>query len=120
VNETHTLEKRWRAIGASGRQPRLLEEIKAVFERAIAARAPQNRPPGKAGLKAEKGYYRLLYLEGEFSAQAFVREGDGRQVLPMAWEAMAAILQQMTDIPELLEEIRFGIASAMRAAQEDF
>ena len=99
---------------ANGQQPHLLEKVRAVFEQAIEARAPRNRPPGKAGLRAEKGYYRLLYLESEFNTQA--RAPDGyEQRPPMPWEKMAAILKQLKDIPELQEEISTGIATAMEA-----
>ena len=119
MNAPYTLEKRWQAIWETGRQRQLLEGIQAVLDGAIEARAPQNRPPGKAGLRAEKGYYRLLYLEDVFCTRVFGRNNADRQDGPVAWERMEEILDQMADIPELREEIRTGIASAMDAAQED-
>lgn len=111
------LEKRWRDIWESGRQSQLLAGIQAALEDAIEARTPRNRPPGKAGLRAEKGYYRLLYLEDVFSNQTVNREDADRQTIPFSWEKMEEILNQLKDIPELQEEIRAGIASAMDAAQ---
>jgi hypothetical protein len=99
----------WLAIEESGRQALLLKKIKTVFERAIDARSPKNRPPGKAGLRAEKGYYRLLYLEGDVNKQIF-----SSKKVPSSWEQMAAILRQLQDIPELQEEIRIGIEAALR------
>ena len=66
MKSPQTLEKRWQAIRESGSQAQLVEGIQALIQDAIEARSPQNRPPGKAGLRAEKGYYRLLYLEDVF------------------------------------------------------
>jgi hypothetical protein len=65
LNEDIQLEKRWQAAMVSDRQ-RLLDMIEILFQNAIDARSPKRRPPGKAGLRAEKAYYRLLYLEGAF------------------------------------------------------
>ena len=118
VNTPCILEKRWQRIWQTGRQRQLLEGIQAVLEGAIETRSPQNRPPGKAGLRAEKGYYRLLYLEDAFSTRAFGRNNADRQAGPVSWEQMEEILDQMTDIPELQEEIRAGIASAMAAVRD--
>jgi len=118
LNESYTLEEKWQAIMASGLRTPVMKAIEAVFARAIEARAPLNRPPGKAGLKAEKGYYRLLYLEGELSARAFsdgIRNRDARWA---SWEKMEKILSQLKDLPELQEEIRSGIAAAMDARQD--
>ncbi len=113
MNELDTLKQRWQAATANGQLKHLMEQVKAVFEQAVEARAPRNRPPGKAGLIAEKGYYRLLYLEGEFSTQAFTHRGEEPQALPLPWETMAAIIMQMKDIPELQKEISTGIAAAL-------
>jgi len=119
VNAPDTMEKQWQALWENDRQHQLLEGIQTVLKGAIEARSPQNRPPGKAGLRAEKGYYRLLYLEDVFSTRAFGRENAGRQALPVSWEQMEEVLSQLKDIPELQEEIRTGIASAMDAARDD-
>ena len=118
MNESATLEERWQACLAGHSRQQLLEAVGAVFQRAIEARAPRNRPPGKAGLRAEKGYYRMLYLEEEYSARAFSGENRGPKALPLAWEQMAAILRQLEDIPELHEEIEAGIVSALDTVQE--
>jgi len=118
LNESYTLEEKWQAIMASGLRTSVMKGIEAVFARAIESRAPLTRPPGKAGLKAEKGYYRLLYLEGELSARAFsdgIRNRDARWA---SWEKMEKILSQLKDLPELQEEIRSGIAAAMDARQD--
>ena len=117
VNAPQTLEQRWQAIWESGRQPQLLEGIRAVFTGAIEARAPRNRPPGKAGLRAEKGYYRLLYLEDLFSTRAFGSEDADPHARELSWEKIEEILEQLKDIPELQEEIRVGIESAMDASE---
>ena len=117
MNKSATLEKRWQACVAGHSRQQLLEAIGAVFQRAIEARAPRNRPPGKAGLRAEKGYYRLLYLEEEYINRAFSGENRNSKALPLAWEQMAPILRQLEDIPELREEIEAGIVSALDAFQ---
>jgi len=118
VNAPYTLEKRWQAIWKNGRQHKLVGGIQSVLEAAIEARSPRNRPPGKAGLRAEKGYYRLLYLEDVFSTRAFGRENGDRQAARVSWEQMEEILNQLKDIPELQEEIRAGIVSAIDAARD--
>jgi hypothetical protein len=102
----------WLAVGRSNRNPQLHEKIQTIFEQAIDARSPKNRPPGKAGLRAEKGYYRLLYLEEIFYKQTLSGLSATRAFF--SWDQMASILRQLQDIPELQEEIRAGIETALR------
>lgn len=113
MNEHTCLEKlRQTALHGIQRQ-QLAEKISAVFTIAIDARSPKKRPPGKAGLRAEKGYYRLLYLEGDFKEKAIYPEQADRDTPAGGWEHLTEILRQMDDLPELRSEILAGIASAV-------
>jgi hypothetical protein len=91
----------------------LFERIAATFKIAIDTRSPKNRPPGKAGLRAEKGYYRLLYLEGRLHEKVNTHQPADPDALSFNWEAMIDIMQQLTDIPELRSEILSGIETAL-------
>lgn len=93
---------------------RLFEQIAATFKIAIDARSPKNRPPGKAGLRAEKGYYRLLYLEGRLHEKVNNHQPADPDARSFNWDAMIDIMRQLTDIPELRAEILSGIETALR------
>ncbi|BBO69191.1 hypothetical protein DSCA_31210 [Desulfosarcina alkanivorans] len=88
-------------------QQQLFEKIGAILKRAIDDRSPQKRPAGKAGLRAEKGYYRLLYLEGDVHEQA------DREALADGWEHLNGILRQLTDLPEIRAEILAGVMATV-------
>ena len=107
------LERRWQQAGALGRQRWLVDRIRTLFQRAIEARSPKRRPPGKAGLKAEKEYYRSLYLEGEFQTTVEAVESSPDASSRLQWGHMHTILRQLADLPELRSEIMAGIASAL-------
>jgi hypothetical protein len=92
---------------------RLFSRIGQVFKLAIDARTPAKRPPGKAGLRAEKGYYRLLYLEDDFLRKVNRCETAAADDPAFDWRQMNAILGQLADIPELQTEIMAGIESAL-------
>jgi hypothetical protein len=114
VLNTHThLETLWQAAMASDPR-RLLDMIETLFQKAIDARAPMQRPPGKAGLRAEKGYYRLLYLEGVFQDTITPREAAGVAPSPLSWQKMLEIVSQLKDLPELRTELLEGIESALQ------
>ena len=114
MNDHTRLEKLQRAELTREQQERLLGRIDAIFNSAIGVRSPKNRPPGKAGLRAEKSYYRLLYLEGDFHEKVNAHANmDPDAPPPNNWEHMIDILRQLTDIPELRSEILAGIESAL-------
>ena len=94
-------------------QQRLLETIGAILKSGIDARSPKKRPPGKAGLRAEKGYYRLLFLEGEFKDKSVSHEQADPDTPADGWEHLAEILRQLADLPELQSEILAGVESAL-------
>ena len=102
------LEKLETAGLSSTQQGHLFALITDVFKQAIDVRSPKNRPPGKAGLRAEKGYYRLLYLEGEFQEKV-KKHGDAPAY---DWDVMPVLLRQLKDIPDLQAEIMEGIEAA--------
>lgn len=87
--------------------------ITAGFKMAINARSPKNRPPGKAGLRAEKGYYRLLYLEGALHDDISTHAGMDNDTPAYNWESMIAMIRQLTDIPELRSEIIAAVENAL-------
>ena len=87
--------------------------IVAIFKGAIEARSPNHRPPGKAGLRAEKGYYRLLYLEGELHDTLICCNKASSEAPYYDWDRLALIYQQLTDIPELRSEILAELESAL-------
>jgi hypothetical protein len=118
LNDTLSLETLWQKTASLNHRYLLLETIETVFKDAIKARAPKMRPPGKAGLRAEKSYYRLLYLEGEFKS-AFSRPPSAdSEKTGLPWDQMNTILGQLTDIPELQSEITSAIARALVHIQE--
>ncbi|BBO90159.1 hypothetical protein [Desulfosarcina ovata] len=114
MNLPGELKKLYQADLNPAQQERLFENMATIFARAIENRAPKNRPPGKAGLKAEKGYYRLLYLEGELLDN--VRPAEG---MPPAsdyhWDHLESIIGQLKDLPELQAEILAALKSALNA-----
>ena len=114
MNTHPLLEKQWQAMLASGQHQRLEEMIGTIFKNAIHSRSPKMRPPGKAGLRAEKSYYRLLYLEGDFQDKCNAGEMSNPDAEPLIWDQMLAILNQLADIPELRLEIMAQIESALQ------
>ncbi len=112
--DENVLMERLNGVALSPQQEeRLHALVMAVFAQAIDARSPKNRPPGKAGLRAEKGYYRLLYLEGEF--QQTVRAQDQSREPVYDWDVIPVILRQLKDLPELQTQIMAGIDDALNA-----
>lgn len=91
-------------------QRRLFDAIGDLFAMAIDRRTPANRPPGKAGLRAEKGYYRLLYLEGEYRQQV-APDPQRPENPPYEWHHLTAILDQLRDLPELQTQLTSDIES---------
>jgi hypothetical protein len=113
VNQSHLLERLAQADLTLSQQRRLLALVTDVLKHAIDIRAPKNRPPGKAGLRAEKGYYRLLYLESDFQEQL------NSQAPANDWEVLSVMLRQLKDIPELQAEISQGIEAALSTVAQD-
>jgi hypothetical protein len=113
LNDRYLMQKKWPAAMTAEQRERLFGRIGQVFKDAIDARAPGKRPPGKAGLRAEKGYYRLLYLEDDFRRKADRHETAAADEPPCDWRYMNDILRQLTDIPELRSEIMAGVESAL-------
>jgi hypothetical protein len=113
VDDMHLAEKLEQASLSLMHAKQLAVLITAVFKRAIDARAPKNRPPGKAGLRAEKGYYRLLYLEGDFQARVSSQGSAPPETPAYNWDIIPVILRQLKDIPELQSEIMEGIEAAL-------
>lgn len=113
LNDRPVSEKLLQAALTPEQQARLFGLIAATFKNAIDVRAPKNRPPGKAGLRAEKGYYRLLYLEGDLHDKVAPPAEANPGSPSYNWDAMMDILQQLRDIPELRSEILAGIEIAL-------
>ena len=113
MNDHPTLEKLRQAALTPEQQTRLFGMIAATFKTAIDARSPKNRPPGKAGLRAEKGYYRLLYLEGSLHEKVNTHQPADPDSLAYDWDAMIDIMRQLADIPELRSEILAGVETAL-------
>ena len=113
MNDHTHLEKLRQTALTREQQKRLLGMIEAIFKNAIDVRSPKKRPPGKAGLRAEKGYYRLLYLEGEFHEKINTHEKADPDAPPYNWGHTVDMLRQLTDIPELQSEFRAGLESAL-------
>lgn len=113
MNDHTHLEKLRQVALTREQQKRLLGMTQAIFTRAIDARSPKKRPPGKAGLRAEKGYYRLLYLEGNLHQKVNTHENPDPDATTCSWEHLVAVLRQLTDIPELQSEILAGVESAL-------
>lgn len=113
MNDRYPLQKKWPAAMTAEQRERLFSRIGQVFKNAIDARAPGKRPPGKAGLRAEKSYYRLLYLEDDFRRKAERGEPAAADEPLSEWRYMNDILLQLTDIPDLQSEIMAGVESAL-------
>ncbi|WP_372678711.1 hypothetical protein [Desulfosarcina sp.] len=113
MNDHTTLEKLRDVVLTPEQHARLFGMIAAAFKIALDARSPKNRPPGKAGLRAEKGYYRLLYLEGGLHDKVNAPEKADSDAPSYDWEAMIRIMRQLRDIPELRSEIMAGVEAAL-------
>ena len=113
MNDHPTLEKLRQAALTPEQHARLFGMIATTFKIAIDARSPKNRPPGKAGLRAEKGYYRLLYLEGRLHEKVNTHQKADPDFPSSDWDPMIDIMRQLTDIPELHSEILAGVETAL-------
>jgi hypothetical protein len=114
VKDMHLLERLEQAALSPPQERRLYTLIAAVFKQAIDSRSPKNRPPGKAGLRAEKGYYRLLYLEGDFQEKVNSQGRDQSGAAADDRDFIPVILRRLKDIPELQSEIMAGIEAALQ------
>lgn len=112
MNDHPTIEELRQVALLPEQQTRLFGMIAATFKTAIDARSPKKRPPGKAGLRAEKGYYRLLYLEASLHENVNTHQPADPVALDYNWGSMIDILQQLADIPELRSEILAGVQTA--------
>jgi hypothetical protein len=92
---------------------RLSGIVAEAFKQAIADRTPQNRPPGKAGLRAEKGYYRLLYLEDRLMHTTAAADAAGPPADRVLWEPLSETIGQMKDLPDLQTEILSAVHTAL-------
>ena len=113
MNDHPTLEKLRQVALTPEQQTHLFGMIAATFKTAIDARSPKNRPPGKAGLRAEKGYYRLLYLEASLHENVNTHQPADPLALAYNWGSMIDIMRQLADIPELRSEILAGVQTAL-------
>ena len=113
MNDHPTLEKLRQVALTPEQQTHLFGMIAATFKTAIDARSPKNRPPGKAGLRAEKGYYRLLYLEGRLHEGVNTHRNTDPDFPAYDCDSMIDIMQQLADIPELRSEILAGVETAL-------
>jgi hypothetical protein len=113
VNDIDLLENLEQAQLPPAEQDRLFTLVLAVFKQAIDVRSPKKRPPGKAGLRAEKGYYRLLYLENDFQEKVNNQAAPDPEAIADDWDFIPVILRKLQDIPELQQEIREGIEDAL-------
>lgn len=115
MNDIHLLEELEQAELTRQQQHQLFNLVLDVFKRAVDARSPKHRPPGKAGLRAEKGYYRMLYLEGDFQEKVKHQGNAHPEETVFDWDFLPVILRQLKDLPELQEEITAGIEAALLA-----
>ena len=113
MTDLFPLEKLLKTAPSRKQQKRLYALIEANFKSAIQSRSPRQRPPGKAGLRAEKGYYRLLYLEEEFRARVNRHDSADSESPTYHWNDMTEIMHQLEDLPELRSEILDGVESAL-------
>jgi len=113
LNDHPIIEKLRQAALPPEQQERLLRLIAVTFKGAIDDRSPKNRPPGKAGLRAEKGYYRLLYLEGVLHDHVRSHEEAEPDAPLYYWDTVLDLVRQLADIPELRSEILSGIETAL-------
>ena len=116
MSDTHLLEKLEQADLTLNQQNLLFSLMREVFQQAIDARSPKNRPPGKGGLRAEKGYYRLLYPEGELQQKVKADVADPSKSSCYEWDFLLVMIRMLKDIPELQDEIRQGIEAAIETA----
>ncbi|GAB6904767.1 hypothetical protein DESC_750018 [Desulfosarcina cetonica] len=108
------IEKLSQADLTDDQAQRLFEMIAHVFAQAIDARSPRKRPPGKAGLNAEKGYYRLLYLEDDFQ-KTVKPQGETRSPSAFDWSHLSILLSKLNDLPELKRQLLTEIDAAVEA-----
>lgn len=113
MNDQPKFEKLQQLALTPEQEVHLFGLIAATFKIAIDARSPNNRPPGKAGLRAEKGYYRLLYLEGVLHEKVNPYEDTNPDVPAYRWEFMIDMMRQLTDMPELRSEMIARIERAL-------
>lgn len=106
-------EKLRRSTLTGEQEQQLVKKIGAVFQDAIDARSPKKRPGGKAGLRAEKGYYRMLYLEAAFNEMPALPDPGDPDVPADPWARLAEIVRQLSDLPELRAELLAGAESAL-------
>ena len=113
MTDTPFFEKLRQSALTGEQDQQLVKMIGAVFQDAIDARSPKKRPPGKAGLRAEKGYYRMLYLEAAFNEMLVPPEPADPDVPVDPWARLAEIVRQLADLPELRSELLAGAESAL-------
>ena len=112
----HPLLEKLRQTDLNHAQRQRLPGIVAeALRQAIADRTPQNRPPGKAGLRAEKGYYRLLYLEDRFANKTAAAGEAGPPADRTLWAPLSETIGQMKDLPDLQSEILSAVDTALAA-----
>ena len=115
MNDHPLLEKLRQADLNDIQRQRLCGIVAEALKQAIADRMPQKRPPGKAGLRAEKGYYRLLYLEDQFKRKAAAAHDAEPQADRADWVPLTEAIGQMKDLPELQTEILSAVDMAFGA-----
>jgi hypothetical protein len=113
VTENPFFEKLRRSALTGKQQQQLVKKIGTVFQDAIDARSPKKRPGGKAGLRAEKGYYRMLYLEAAFNEMPVPPEPADPDAPDAPWVRLEEIVRQLADLPELRSELLAGAESAL-------
>jgi hypothetical protein len=113
VTDNSFFEKLGQSALTGEQTQQLVKKIGAVFQDAIDARSPKKRPPGKGGLRAEKGYYRMLYLETAFNETSAPPEPKGPDAPDDPWARLAEIVRQLADLPELRAELLAGAESAL-------
>ena len=112
MSDISVLETLGRTEMTGDQQQRLFDAIGAIFDRAIDIRSPGKRPAGKAGLRAEKGYYRLLYLESDYRKRV-AADSDAGEAEHYDWQPLIEILGRLKDLPELRQELVTAIESAL-------
>ena len=65
-------------------------------------------------MRAEKGYYRLLYLEDEYRQQVAPGAQDPEST-PYHWDRLTSILNQLRDLPELKTKLTDDIEAVSSA-----
>lgn len=107
------LEKLQQADLSDLQRQRLSSIVAEALKQAIADRTPQNRPPGKAGLRAEKSYYRLLYLQDRLTHTTAAADAAGSPADRAPWEPLSETIGQMKDLPDLQTEILLAVDRAL-------